>query len=65
MFKKRMTSKIFRHRRDEQETGKYCTMWRFMICSAHQILLGYQIKEDKISRACGIRHERCMQDSDW
>lgn len=33
-------------------------MWQFMICTAHQILLSYQIKEDKISKARGTRHER-------
>jgi len=29
-----------------------------MICTAHQILLSYQIKEDKISKARGTGHER-------
>jgi hypothetical protein len=33
-------------------------MWQFMICNAHQILLSYQNKKDKISKARDTRHER-------
>jgi hypothetical protein len=33
-----------------------------MICTAHQILLRYQIKEDKTGRACGTRNERNIKE---
>jgi len=29
-----------------------------MVHTAHRIILSYQIKEDKISKVCGTRHER-------
>jgi hypothetical protein len=53
MFKNRLPRKIFWLQIEEVGGGWKNRMRSFKICTAHQCSLVYQIKEDKMKRACG------------